>query len=71
MFDISDSMEVYLSAEMRMQEWQDEFIANYYKPAIEMLKEVAIEGAKISPNVDKSKLMRRLSPEAQKKLRGI
>lgn len=70
MSNIADVIESYLQARAKVDEWKKEFQAQFYRPAVDVLLGVAIDGARKSPNVDRNKLMRNLSPEAQKKFRG-
>jgi len=67
--DISNAMNSYLNAKAAVAKWEKNFMAEWMRPIIKVLKENAIEGARNSENVDQNKLMRNLSPEAQEKWR--
>lgn len=68
--DISDVINSYNTAKHTVDEWSIEFKASFYKPAIDVMISMAIDGAMKDPNVDKKKLMGSLSPKAQEYLRG-
>jgi hypothetical protein len=68
--NIADVMESYLQGKLQVDNWRKEFEAQYYKPVMDALIGMAIEGARKSPEVDQNKLMKNLSPAAQKKFRG-
>jgi len=70
MSNIEDSLEAYLSSRSNVDTWKQEFTANWFKPIIKMMKTMALEGAREGPDIDQAKLMGRLSPEAQRVLRG-
>jgi hypothetical protein len=70
MTDIMQAMNAMLVAQANIQKWESEFMASWYEPIFKVAMEMAIEGARKSPNIDKSKLMSMLSPQAQKKFRG-
>lgn len=68
--DISDALDSYLSAKLRVGQWETEFLTKFYKPVIDAMLNVAIENARNNPMVDREALESRLSPEAKKRLRG-
>ena len=70
MTDIMNGLDAYLTGKARVDEWKEDFMASWFGPVIRVMKEMAIEGARNSPDINKHKLMGMISPEAQKKLRG-
>lgn len=70
MTDYLQALNCYLNGKSRVDGWKEVFIASWFEPVINVMKQIAIEGARNSPNIDQNKLMGMLSPEAQQRLRG-
>lgn len=68
--DITDALDSYLRAKVRVGEWENEFMGKFYRPVGEILLNMAMQGAKNSPMIDKNKLEQNLSPKARQKFRG-
>ena len=70
MRNITDALDSYLLAKVRVKQWEDEFMLNFYKPLLNMMEMAAMSAARNNPNIDQNKLKANLSPEARQKLRG-
>lgn len=68
--NISDVLDSYLTAKVKVGEWENEFLTKFYKPVIDLMINNAIENARTSPMIDREKLEKRLSPAARRRLRG-
>jgi hypothetical protein len=68
--DITDALDSYLSAKVRVGLWEQEFNQKFYKPITDALINTAITNARNSPMFDQGKIERNLSPEALRKFRG-
>jgi len=68
--DIQDVMSAYLSSKARVDAWEKEFMARFYKPITDLMINKAIENAKNSPNFDRGKIESRLTPQALRRFRG-
>jgi hypothetical protein len=68
--DITDALDSYLKAKIRVGQWEQEFNQRFYKPMIEAAMGMTLEAVKNSPNIDRQRLESNLSPEAQMRLRG-
>lgn len=66
--NITDALDSYLTAKVKVGEWENEFIGKFYKPIGDMIINKAIENARNGPM--KAELEKRLSPEALRKFRG-
>ena len=68
--DITDALDSYLNAKIKVGEWQTEFMASFYKPVADMMISLAMKTAG-NPNMfDQEQLGMNISPQAQQRLRG-
>jgi hypothetical protein len=68
--DISDALDAYLTAKVRLGTWQQEFNARFYKPITDALINTALNNARNNPQFDREKIEKNLSPAALRKFRG-
>lgn len=68
--DITDALDSYLTAKTRVGEWQNEFMASFYKPVADMMIGLAMKTAGNPDLFDQEQLGMSISPEAQQRLRG-
>ena len=68
--DITDALDAYLTAQVRTQQWEAEFMTTFYKPVADMMVNMAMKNAGNDQLFDQQKLNQNLSPAAQKRLRG-
>lgn len=68
--NITDALDSYLSAKVRIVEWKQDFDMEFYEPIGEMLINLTLENARKSPSFDQGKLESVLSPGAMRKFRG-
>lgn len=67
--NITDALDSYLTAKLKVGEWEQEFVGRFYAPVLELMVQSVMETAKSNPDVAQ-KLEQRLSPQALRKFRG-
>jgi hypothetical protein len=70
MSNILDATDSVLVAQAMIQDWQDEFLAQWYAPIIKMINTAALESIRQDPRIDKNKMEKNLSPQGRARLRG-
>jgi hypothetical protein len=70
MKDVTDAFDSLLIGQTRAKVWENEFLANWFKPLTDMMINAGLNIIRNSPMIDREKLEQRLSPEAIRKLRG-
>jgi hypothetical protein len=68
--DVTDALDSYLRAKVRVGEWEAEFMGRFYKPVAEMIINMAVKAAGNDQFFDQQMLDQNLSPEALQRLRG-
>lgn len=68
--NITDALDSYLRAKVNIQEWKNEFEANFYEPMMKAVIRTAIDGARKSPMIDQLKLSDSLSEGAKQRFMG-
>jgi len=68
--NITDAFDSYLTAKIKVGQWEKEFTVKFYKPVIDSMINVAMTNARNPDMFDQDVLNSRLSPGAQQKLRG-
>jgi hypothetical protein len=68
--DITDALDSYLTAKVKLDKWRREFETKFYKPIADVLIDIALREARNNPMYNREEIEKKLSPEALRKFRG-
>ena len=68
--NITDALDAYLNAKVRVGKWQQEFEQGFYAPIIKAMPKVMMQVLKDHPLINQQKLRENLSKQALLKLDG-
>jgi hypothetical protein len=68
--DITDALDSYLTAKVKLDKWRREFETKFYKPIADALIDIALREARNNPMYNREEIEKNLSPEALRKFRG-